>query len=205
MPKKRYFVLVPHCLLNPATRVHVLGHGFNLTQQIMDYMLSKNIGIIQLPCPEFTSMGYWRNPQGRQQYDNIFFNKHCKKELEPFIDMIIEMTQNNHTLLCYLGIAGSPTCSVFWGKHKLNRHHTESIHPCEGGLDSLTNSQYGVMTQILNDMLSSHEISIPLLEVPIKENIHTDKVKDFFASLDGLLGISEEFRTEYIKVATSLE
>ena len=35
--------------------------------------------MIQLPCPEFTAMGYWRNPQGRQQYNNIFLENIVEK------------------------------------------------------------------------------------------------------------------------------
>ncbi len=192
MAKKRYFVLVPHCLLNPGTRVHVLGHGFNLTQNITNYLLSKQIAIIRLPCPEFTAMGYWRNPQGRQQYDNIFFKKHCIKELTPYVDMICELTQNNHTPLCYLGIANSPTCSIFWGKHKLNRHQTESMMIDEDTTD--TKTSYGVMTEVLSSLLKEHEITLPFLEVPIKENIHSEPVKHFFHSLDDLLQIPEEYR-----------
>ena len=52
--------------------------------------------MIQLPCPEFTAMGYWRNPQGRQQYNNIFFRKHCRKELTTYVDMVSELKNNNN-------------------------------------------------------------------------------------------------------------
>ncbi|HAX72009.1 MAG TPA: hypothetical protein DCY20_00645 [Firmicutes bacterium] len=203
MPKKRYYVIVPHCLLNPATRVHVLGHGFNLTQNLINYLLAKKIGIIQLPCPEFTAMGYWRNPQGRQQYDNIFFKKHCAKELENIIDMIIELNRNKHTLLCYFGIAGSPTCSIYWGKHKLNRYHTESIHAFDipnEETESSDETKFGVMTEVLDTMLSNYQIKIPYLEVPIKENLNSEAVAHFFAQLDTLLNIPPEFRTDYTKL-----
>ena len=47
MPKKRYFVLVSHCLLNPATRVHILGRRFHVAKLVCEYFLSKNIAIIQ--------------------------------------------------------------------------------------------------------------------------------------------------------------
>ena len=43
MPKKRYFVLVSHCLLNPATRVHILGRRFHVAKLVCEYFLSKNI------------------------------------------------------------------------------------------------------------------------------------------------------------------
>lgn len=195
MAKKRYFVLVSHCLLNPATRVHVLGHGFNLSKVLMDYFITKQIAIIQLPCPEFTAMGFWRNPQGRQQYDNVFFKKHCQQQLEPFVDMVRELMNNHHIPLCYLGVANSPTCSIHWGKHKSNRHGTESIHE---ELDSSeSESKLGVMSNVLEQRLNDYQIKIPFLEVPIKENINSDPVKKLFEQLDELLGIPEQFRTPY--------
>lgn len=197
MSKKRYVVLISHCILNPATRVHVLGHGFNLSKAIMDYFISKNIAIIQLPCPEFTAMGFWRNPQGRQQYDNVFFKKHCEHQLEPFADMILELKNNHYIPLCYLGVANSPTCSIYWGKHKQNRHGTESIH--EEINTNNSECQLGVMSDALKKLLSEHQIQIPFLEVPLKENITSEPIKKLFKELDTLLGIPEEFRTPYEK------
>lgn len=189
MPKKRYFVLVSHCLLNPATRVHILGRRFNVARMISDYFLSKNIAIIQLPCPEFTAMGYWRNPQGRQQYDNVFFKKHCRKELSSYVDMVCELKNNNNTPLCYIGIQGSPNCSINWGKHKTNKYKTESI--MEDEKSKSTSSVYGVMTTILDDMLKENNINIPYFEAPVKESLDSDLVKQFFNDLDELLHISE--------------
>ena len=80
--KPRYFIIVSHCLLNPSTRVHLLGKRFKLIRKVVDFFLSKNISIIQLPCPEFTAMGYMRNPQGRMQYDNVFLESTVEKNLK---------------------------------------------------------------------------------------------------------------------------
>lgn len=192
MPKKRYFVLVSHCLLNPATRVHILGRRFNVARMISDYFLSKNIAIIQLPCPEFTAMGYWRNPQGRQQYDNVFFKKHCRKELESYVDMVCELKNNNNTPLCYIGIQGSPNCSVNWGKHKTNKYKTESI--IEDKKTKISFGVYGVMTSILDEMLKENNINIPYFEAPVKESLDSQLTKNFFYDLDDLLHMPEKFR-----------
>lgn len=192
MPKKRYFVLVSHCLLNPATRVHILGRRFNVARMISDYFLSKNIAIIQLPCPEFTAMGYWRNPQGRQQYDNVFFKKHCRKELESYVDMVCELKNNNNTPLCYIGIQGSPNCSVNWGKHKTNKYKTESI--IEDKKTKVSFGVYGVMTSILDEMLKENNINIPYFEAPVKESLDSQLTKNFFCDLDDLLHMPAKFR-----------
>lgn len=203
MAKKRYFVLVSHCLLNPNTRVHVLGHGFNLSKPIMDYFLTKQIAIIQLPCPEFMAMGFWRNPQGHQQYHNVFFKKHCQTVLEPFEDMIVELVNTQHIPLCYIGVANSPTCSIYWGKHKQNRHGTESLH--EDLMCDKCESKLGVMTEVLTQLLAKHHIQLPLIEAPLKENILSEPVHHFFKQLDELLQIPEEFRTPYEKFDNSYQ
>ncbi|PHV70487.1 hypothetical protein CS063_10385 [Sporanaerobium hydrogeniformans] len=189
--KPRYFAIVSHCLLNPSTRVHMLGRRFAVAQKICDYLLSKNIAIIQLPCPEFTAMGYWRNPQGRQQYDNVFFRKHCLKELSPYMDMVEELTRNANTPLCYIGIQGSPTCSIYWGKHKTNRYKTESM---EVDLKSPPIPPvYGVMTEVLNKALLEKEIQLPFLEAPVKESLESPIALNFFKQLEDLLHIPKAY------------
>ncbi|MEG1002665.1 hypothetical protein [Clostridium sp.] len=194
MSKKRYFVIVAHCLLNPSTRVHLLGRRFGVAKKVCDYFLSKNISVIQLPCPEFTAMGYWRNPQGRQQYDNIFFKKHCKESLEDYLDMISELKNNGHTPLCFIGIQGSPTCSIKWGKHKCNKYKTESMH--EDINASGEKSMYGVLTTVLDEMLKEREINIPYVEAPIKEALDSKMSVEFFNTLDDILNIPEKYRSE---------
>ena len=197
MSKKRYFALVSHCLLNPSTRVHVLGRSFCLAEKVSEYLLSKHIAIIQLPCPEFTAMGYWRNPQGRQQYDNTFFRKHCKKELESYVDMVIELVRNDNTPLCFIGVQGSPTCSIYWGKHKVNRYKTESMEEDNSTINDST--MYGVMTSVLDEMLRENAINIPYIEAPIKESLDSKTTSIFFNKLDDLVGIPEKYRNTMYK------
>lgn len=196
--KPRYFIIVSHCLLNPSTRVHLLGKRFGMIRKIVDFFLSKNISIIQLPCPEFTAMGYQRNPQGRMQYDNVFFKKHCRSELENYIDMIEELVKNDNTLLCYIGIQGSPNCSIYWGRHKINKYKTESINEAKEDDEAFKNIKekngYGVMTQVLDEMLKEKEISIPFLEAPVKESIKSEKSIKFINDLYDLLNIPEKYR-----------
>ncbi|MHC1750874.1 MAG: hypothetical protein AB9856_21580 [Cellulosilyticaceae bacterium] len=195
MAKKRYFVIVSHCLLNPATRVHMLGRRFALAECVSSFFLSKHIGIIQLPCPEFTAMGYWRNPQGRQQYNNVFFRKHCKEALESYVEMICELKNNDNTPLCYIGIQGSPTCSIHWGKHKQNRYKTESMEE-DLKVEVQDESIFGIMTELLDEMLHEQGIDIPYLEAPVKESMESEKVADFMGALNNLLGIPEAYREQ---------
>ena len=190
--KSRYFIIVSHCLLNPATRVHLLGRRYIFAEKVCDFFLSKHVSVIQLPCPEFTAMGYWRNPQGRQQYNNTFFRKHCRQELENYVNMIVELKNNDNTPLCFLGIQGSPTCSINLGKHKMNKYKTESMmeDPNTDGGETV----FGVMTEVLDEMLKENHIDMPYLEVPVKESICSERSLKFFNSLYELLSIPEAYR-----------
>ncbi len=133
-----------------------------------------------------------RNPQGRQQYDNIFFRKHCRHELQTYVDMVCELIKNDNTPLCYIGIEGSPTCSIHWGKHKVNKYKTESMMPDLEG--DPVEDVYGVMTSVLDEMLQEQGITIPYLEAPVKEKLDSEKNKRFFNDLYDLLDVPEKYR-----------
>jgi len=72
--KDKKIILVAQCLINPYCRVHILGQNFPLSQELMNYLMEKKVGIIQYLCHETSAMGLMQNPQGRQQYDNTFWN-----------------------------------------------------------------------------------------------------------------------------------
>lgn len=76
--------------------------------------------------------------------------------------MISELRNNRNTPLAYIGVQGSPTCSIYWGKHKINKYKTESMNedPDEGPKD-LKETSYGVMTEVLDEMLKEIGIDIP--------------------------------------------
>ena len=123
--ENKKIILVAQCLINPYCRVHVLGQNFPLSHELMDYLMKLRVGIIQYACPETTAMGLQRNPQGRQQYDNMFFRNHCKELLQPPFLMVEEFLRNGYRLVAYIGLYNSPTCGIHWGKQKVNSYHTE--------------------------------------------------------------------------------
>ena len=135
--KDRKVVLIAQCLINPYCRVHVLGQNFPLTHELMNFLIERKVGIIQYPCPETTAMGLMRNPQGRQQYDNIFFRQHCKELLRIPLLMVSEFIKNNYRLLCYIGLANSPTCGIHWGNTKSTS--TRPSRRCPSTIPSRTN------------------------------------------------------------------
>ena len=58
--KDKKIILVAQCYLISYCRVHVLGQKSPLSHELMDYLMSLRVGIVQYPCPETTAMGIKR-------------------------------------------------------------------------------------------------------------------------------------------------
>lgn len=180
--KDKRVILIAQCLVNPYCRVHILGQNFELSRELVDYLMQKKVGIIQYPCPETTAMGLGRNPQGRQQYDNIFFRDHCKELLKVPMLMVREFVKSGYRLVAFIGLENSPTCGLKWGKHKINKHQAESPNPVdnpEPGEPVLK----GIMAEILSDELEKGGIKVPLLEFPAQSEPGSQKRKKFWDEL----------------------
>ena len=180
--KDKKIILIAQCLVNPYCRVHILGQNFPLSREIMDYLMDKHVGIIQYLCPETSAMGLMRNPQGRQQYDNIFFRDHCKELLKAPMLMVKEFLKNNYRLTCFLGLENSPTCGIHWGKHKVNRYQTESPNPIDKP-DPSDPALAGIMAEILTEELAKENIKVPFLEFPALSPSDSENRKKFWEEL----------------------
>jgi predicted secreted protein len=191
--KDKKIILIAQCLINPYCRVHILGQNFPLTIEVTNYLLRKNVGIIQYPCPETTAMGLMRNPQGRQQYDNIFFRNHCKELLQVPMLMVREFLKNRYRLCCFIGLENSPTCGINWGRHKVNRYGTESPNQDEGSEKNPKDTVLrGIMAEILEEELAKEGIKAPFLELPALSLADSDKRQQFWKDLEDALYLNPE-------------
>lgn len=181
--KDKKVILIAQCLINPYCRVHILGQNFPLTHELMDFLLQRKVGIIQYPCPETTAMGLQRNPQGRQQYDNVFFRNHCKELLKVPLLMVKEFIKNNYRLIGFIGLENSPTCGIHWGKHKVNKYNTESPNPVENP-DPKDPVLMGIMVEIIAEEFKKEGIYVPFLEFPSKSEPDSEKRKKFWQQLE---------------------
>ncbi len=192
--KDKKIILIAQCLVNPYCRVHVLGQNFPFSRELVDYLMERKVGIVQYPCPETTAMGLMRNPQGRQQYDNIFFRNHCKELLKVPILMVREFIRNKYRLVCFLGLENSPTCGIHWGKHKVNRYGTESPNPVEQR-DPRDPVLMGIMAEILSEELLQDGIDVPFIEFPAKSEAGSERRKVFWDTLTAAI-YPQEFKKE---------
>lgn len=105
-------VLVAHCILNQNSKVLGLAQHSNMIFEIVELLMEKDYGIIQMPCPELTFAGLLRWSQTREQYDTSMFRRHCRKIAIQLVDQIIEYVKNGMEVPAIIGIEGSPSCGI---------------------------------------------------------------------------------------------
>jgi hypothetical protein len=164
----------------------VLGQNFPLSHELVNYFMELRVGIIQYPCPETTAMGLQRNPQGRQQYHNIFFRNHCKELLQTPLLMVEEFLKNGFRLVGYIGLRNSPTCGIHWGKHKVNRYNPESPIPVEKP-EPEEPILMGIMAEILSEKFHALNMEVPFLELPIQQPPDSEPRAQFWLDLKRLV------------------
>jgi predicted secreted protein len=104
--------IVSHCILNQVTVAPGLSSYVGAVKELVEYLVGESYGIIQLPCPEATFLGFNRWWMSREQYDTQAFRAHCRKILEPIIALIKELRREKIPYIL-IGIKGSPSCGIF--------------------------------------------------------------------------------------------
>ncbi len=130
----RDVLIVPHCILNPTTRVKGLGYNTDAAQKLLQ--TSQNI--IQLPCPELLYFGDKRWEVTQDQLDIPNYRRFCRKLARPYADTISILHKQGHTIHL-AGISKSPSCAVDvttigYGGGLIKNAHPEHKHVMGSGI-----------------------------------------------------------------------
>lgn len=109
--RSRRVVLVSHCILNANAKVEGLSLYAGVHPLIGEFA-ERGIGIIQMPCAEFSHCGMKRWGQTREQYDHPSFVALCEGYANDAYDQVLEYQRCGYEVLGVVGIEGSPTCGV---------------------------------------------------------------------------------------------
>jgi len=107
----RKVVVLAHCLLNVNTKVHGLAIYPAVHPDVRELM-SEDVGVIQLPCPEAVFLGMRRWGMTREQYDVPAFRRHSHMLLEPVVDTLAALVDDGCEVVGVWGVDGSPSCGV---------------------------------------------------------------------------------------------
>ncbi|WP_392486265.1 CD3072 family TudS-related putative desulfidase [Haloimpatiens sp. FM7315] len=111
MKREKNLVLVSHCILNQNSVVDPLARARGAFP-IVNKLVKKGYGIIQLPCPEFKFLGPNRKPMSKEEYDCKEYRELCKSLFKPILEDIKKYIASGYKLKTIIGINQSPTCSI---------------------------------------------------------------------------------------------
>lgn len=147
-------VFVPFCLLCQAFQAKgiVKGEWSSTIHPIVSLLNSKDINIIQLPCPESSFNGYekglGRKPAGLKYYDTPEYREHCQTLVKQVMTMVKGILKNGYSIEGVLGIELSPSCAISY------------IYTNKG-----MQKRKGIFMELLEARLIEEEISLEFIGV----------------------------------------
>lgn len=165
MKRAKRIAVVAHCLLNVNTKVCGLA-TYAAAHERAKALIDGDIGLIQLPCPEFTYLGAKRWGMTKEQYDTIGYRKHCRALAEGVVEQLVEHRAAGAQIVEIIGVDGSPSCGVFRTCAGFQGGEISRLEEL-GALPQARNEQgRGVFMEELVALLSQHGLSdIPLTAV----------------------------------------
>jgi predicted secreted protein len=112
MHRKKKIILTSHCILNQNAVIRGWERAEGAFNSIVRIFLDYNIGILQLPCPEFIYLGEERPPKTKEEYDKKDYRLHCKQLAIPILEELKEYMKNDYHVVGLIGIEGSPSCDI---------------------------------------------------------------------------------------------
>lgn len=158
MLRSHQIVLVAHCMLNQNSVIKGWARARGAFPQVVQMILEKGIGMIQLPCPEKTFSGLQRPPMTVEEYNTETYRQHCTVLLKGLIDDVVNYREHGVELVGMIGIEDSPSCCP----------------------------QKGIFYQILLEALATHGLSTRAIQVPpdFREDLPRE---DFLTELENWL------------------
>ena len=160
MERSKRIIFVSHCVLNQNSVVYPLARAKGAYKDIIIELINNDIGIHQLPCPEYRYLGLKREPMSKEQYDNEDFRKINNEIARDAVTVIKEYLSNSYEILGLIGINESPTCSI--------------------------NGNKGILMEELTDMLDKANIRLNYIDVPTDYH-DGEKSKEFIEELKSLI------------------
>lgn len=112
MNRNKRVIFISNCILNQNVVVSPLARAKGPYNDIVETIMDYDIGIHQLPCPEFRHLGITRVPMTKEEYDTVEYRKLSKRIALDLINIIKEYLNNDYNILGLIGINNSPSCSI---------------------------------------------------------------------------------------------
>jgi len=176
--KELPILVLSHCILNRATRWWQRGKPLDdnrgMTVQILDLLAHLKIGVVQLPCPEFTFCGNPRPPRTKNEYLSLpGFREHCARLADEAANYLKNLIDNAREpplrILAIVGVERSPTCGV-------------KCTPTGRGMNKRYEEKKGFFIELLAKSLRKRGLKVPIIGVDL------DRPEEFSETLNKLTG-----------------
>ena len=112
-------VVVSHCLLNVHSLEDDLAIYPGLEEEVVELMIKKGVGMVQIPCPEIELSGIFRKALPKEAYDHPKIRSVYHRLAEKITRTLHWYIKKGYEIVAVLGAEGSPTCGIsFVGKWK---------------------------------------------------------------------------------------
>jgi predicted secreted protein len=111
--RSRRVVFVPHCALNQNARVAGAAVQPAAFHQLINGLIERGVGIIQMPCPELLLLGLDRSEVPiRTRLEDEANREQLRRMAAEIVSQAHQYRQCGVEVLAILGKDGSPTCGV---------------------------------------------------------------------------------------------
>ncbi len=112
MNRGKRILFVSHCILNANAKVEGLASYPGAVNDLMKFLMEKELGIVQLPCPELQILGIRRWGHVKDQLSHPHFKQACGTLLSPFVQQAQMFLAQEYDIIGVVGVDGSPSCGV---------------------------------------------------------------------------------------------
>lgn len=112
MERNKRVIFTVSCILNQNVVVHPLARSKGPYVDIVKTLMDYNIGIHQLPCPEFKHLGISRKPMTKEEYDTSEYREISREIALDLVKTIKEYLDHDYNIIGIIGINSSPSCGI---------------------------------------------------------------------------------------------
>ncbi len=105
-------VVVSHCILNVHSLEDNLAIYPGLEEEVVKLLISKGVGIYQIPCPEIELSGIFRKALPKESYEHPKIRKVYHELADRIATTLNSYVKKGYAIEAVLGAEGSPTCGI---------------------------------------------------------------------------------------------
>ena len=111
-PRSNRIVVVCHCILNVHSLEDGLAEYRGLEEDIVEALIEKGVGMVQLRCPETRLHGIERLPMPKDTYDKPHIRASYATYATEEVLQLREFMKKGAKIMAVVGAEASPSCGV---------------------------------------------------------------------------------------------